>query len=120
MGEAVAAADRLRHRVAEPEPGPRERLSGEGGAAEQLRAALPVVRRLDDGGKRTGYERGALERDPVRLGIPPPDVERLSAVGEGVERRADGLLPREVERQIDVVVDSCRTRAAAAADHVAA
>ena len=72
-------------------------------------------------GSHVRDELRALERVLVRLRVVPVRVQRLGAVRERVHRRADGLRPRQAERQPDVVDDAggCarrrRRRASAAA-----
>ena len=114
--QAVAAADRLRHRVREGEARAAERSAAVARTAQQLRARLEVARRLDDARQPLGDQPRARQRVLVRVLVVPDDVERLGAVCERVHRRADRRLARQVERQLRLVDDSrgCAPRAAAA------
>ena len=70
-------------------------------------------------GSDAAISRAPFERALVALVGAALRVERLGAVCERVERRADGLGARKVERQVDVVDDRREVRAAAAADDAA-
>ena len=87
--QAVAAAERLRHRVREPETGERERLARRRRAAEQLRRAPRSAGSSTTRGSERGDQRRALERARVARVVPAAHVERLGAVRERVHRRAD-------------------------------
>ncbi len=88
---AVAAAERLGERVPEREHRAAEGGSGMTGAAEELLARVRVVGLLDHPRQPCADQLRAREGIGVALGRPLADVERLGAVRERVQRRADGL-----------------------------
>ena len=104
---AVAAAERLRHRVRQEEPAlgraPCPHASRLRGAASAPRGRSPS---RDDRRKPACDQPRADRRVLARA-----RVERLGAVGERVHRGADGLLARETERERGLVDDADGVRA---------
>jgi hypothetical protein len=96
--DPVAAADRLCHRVAEPEAGGGKRGASMHGAVEERRACLEIVAVLEHGGERLADQARSLEGVLVALGVPALHVERLRAVSERVHRRAAAQLARQIEQ----------------------
>ena len=68
----------------------------------------------DNERKRGGDEPRTLERFAVSRLVAPLDVESLGAVGERIQRRTNGFLPRKPECQLRVVDDPLDARPAAA------
>ena len=115
MRDAVAAAESLRHRVAEAEARAAEGSAGVHGALEQLPARLAVASLGEHAGERGGDQACAGERLPVGIGVAALDVERLRTMRERVQRRAARLTCGQPKRQLRVV-DDARHAGAAAAD----
>ena len=114
MRQPVAAAERLRHRVAEREEGAAERGARLRGSVEQRgtgREILPVV---EHPRKPGGDQTRPGDRVHVGVVVVALDVERLGAVRERVQRRAAALLGRQVERQLRLVDDPGRMGVGAA------
>ncbi len=110
VGDSVAAPERLRHRVAQGEAGPGHGGAGVHGALQEIAAGLTVAAVCEHAGERARDEPGARESLAVRLLVPSLHVERLRAVGEGIQRRASGLRLRKPEGELDVVEDPRRVR----------
>ena len=104
--------------MAEPEPRGGQRRTGVHRALQKLRAGVEVIAVLEHARERLPDQARARQRLLVARGALAGDVERLRAVGQGVKRGTATLCPRQLERQLRLVNDSCEVRAAAAADHV--
>src|SRR5918996_4057263 len=117
--EPVLAAERLRHRMTEPETGAGERRARVHCSLEQLPAAGGEVAVGEDERERVGDQPGSDERVRVGLRVPSLHVQRLGAVSERVQGGAAGLLLREVEGELRLVDDADWVCAAASAFHSA-
>ena len=109
--DPVAAAERLRHRVAEAEPRAPQRGPGVHGALEQLAARLDVATVGENARQRGGDQGGARERLAIGLRVAARDIERLGAVGERVQRRPARFVLGKPERQLRLVDDALDARA---------
>ena len=114
MGDPVAAAERLSHRVAEAQAGACKRRSRVHCPLEQLAPCIEVAAVGEHARERVGNEGGARERLPVRVRVPAGHVEGLGAVREGVQRGPARLARGKSQRQLRLVDDSLHVRAAAA------
>ena len=90
-GDAVAPAERLRHRMREEEPALGRAPSPR---ASRLRAAASARRRRGRPPRRRAATR-AISVAPTVASSQRPGVERLGAVRERVQRRADRLVDAE-------------------------
>ena len=117
MRDPVAAAESLRHRVAEREHRPAERHPGMHRALEQTRPLVEIARLLDDAWKVGRDQPRPRQRMQVRLGVVSLDVQRLRAMRERVHRRPHGLGAGEVEREERLVDDAGEVCAGAPAGH---
>ena len=72
---------------------------------EQHAARTAAVGSLGDRRQPLRDRCRAFERALVCRLVSPRDVEGLGAVRERVQRRADGLSPRQLEREVDLVDD---------------
>ena len=120
VGDPVATAERLSHRVTERQPRGAERGAGVLGAFEQPGASFEVLAVGEHLRQRLVDQLRARERLAIALGVVTGHVERLGTVRQRVQRRPAALVARQVERQPRLVDDSGEVRSGAAALHPAA
>src|SRR5512132_2417359 len=88
-----------------------------GGTCEERRSGPDLAAVLSDLGQRGGDQRRALARGSIGLLVSRRVIEGFGGMRERVERRPDGGVARQVERQLRLVDDAGELRAAAAAPH---
>jgi hypothetical protein len=113
--EPVGAAERLRHRMGEPEPRKAKRVACVHRATEELLPSGAVGALGEHARKGSRDQTCPRERLLVAFGRAPGNVERLGAVSEPIQRGAGALGSRKAERQVDVVEDPDRLGACATA-----